>query len=346
VRAISDVAFGVQPSAITTRSDREELEKTIGSALMRGDQTLFLDNVNAQDMRSRTLTSAITERPSEVRMLGVSKLMRLNTSTFVAVTGNGLAIVEDLVRRFVEVRFDAQMESPETRRFDNDLLAEAKRDREAILADVLTVWRWGRLAPDIAHGRPAGSFEQWARHVRDPLLALSCRDPVERMSEAKRRDPSRMRVGLLFETWFRLHGSAWLKASDLHPEVLKLIDAEDQSRQNIVTRLQRFVDTRVAGLVLRQKIAAGRWTPHQYAVFETAEHGDGDAEGGHSPPISPYDPYASKRFENGWQRRERVTLAEISLSDVACDKTHRGHRRHRGRRWMSRASTGADARPA
>ena len=257
-------------------------------------------------------------------LLGVSRLMRLNTSTFVAVTGNGLAIVEDLVRRFVEVRFDAHMESPETRRFDNDLLTEAKRDREAILADVLTVWRWGRLAPGIVAGRPAGSFEQWARHVRDPLLALGCCDPIERMSEAKRRDPSRMRVGLLFETWFRLHGSTWLKATDLDQEVLKLIDAEDQSRQNIVTRLQRFVDTRVGGLVLRQKVAEGRWTPNQYAVFETAQPGDGEAEGGHGPPMPPCAlRTASKAVSD-------AAPAETNLSDVADNKTHRGHRGHRG----------------
>ena len=40
-------------------------------------------------------------------------------------------------------------------------------------------------------GLPLGSFEQWCKWVRDPLLALGCHDPAERVNEAKERDGRR-----------------------------------------------------------------------------------------------------------------------------------------------------------
>jgi hypothetical protein len=59
------------------------------------------------------------------------------------------------------------------------------------LAALLTIWRCGCLADGLMQGITLGSYEQWCGWVRDPLLTLGCRDPVERMSEAKARDPFR-----------------------------------------------------------------------------------------------------------------------------------------------------------
>ena len=60
--------------------------------------------------------------------------------------------------------------------------------------------------PETKPGRPFGSFEQWANWVRDPLLALGCQDPGERVSEAKARDGRRQEVSDLFTLWWEKHG--------------------------------------------------------------------------------------------------------------------------------------------
>jgi hypothetical protein len=44
-------------------------------------------------------------------------MTRLNASAFVAVTGNGLTISEDLTRRFVVCELDPRVENPERRLF-------------------------------------------------------------------------------------------------------------------------------------------------------------------------------------------------------------------------------------
>ena len=187
-RCICIIAFGREPHAVTGGANADELEKRIAAELIEGSPALFLDNLNNRAFRSDLLASAITERPARVRLLGRSQMVPLNASAFVILTGNGLSVSEDLARRFVTVDFDARTEDPEVRPFATDIRLEVTQRRTELLAALLTIWRWGRVAPDIKAGITLGSFEQWCRWVRDPLLALGCQDPVERVSEAKQRD--------------------------------------------------------------------------------------------------------------------------------------------------------------
>jgi len=144
VRAICAIAFGARPVAMTAGATAEELDKRITAALMEAGATLFLDNVNSTALKSDVLASAITERPAAVRPLGRSATVQLNPTAFVAVTGAGLLLSEDMARRFLTVELDAGMEDPEARDFRGDLLGDTLAARDALLADVLTIWRWGR----------------------------------------------------------------------------------------------------------------------------------------------------------------------------------------------------------
>jgi hypothetical protein len=92
------------------------------------------------------LASAITERPARVRLLGRSQMVPLNATAFVILTGNGLTVSEDLARRFIAVDFDPRAEDPEARRFTTDIPAEVTARRIELLAALLTIWRWGRIA--------------------------------------------------------------------------------------------------------------------------------------------------------------------------------------------------------
>jgi hypothetical protein len=192
-RCICIVAFGREPHAVTAGGTSEELEKRIAAELMEGSSALFLDNLNNTAFKSDLLASAITERPAKVRVLGKSQMVLLNASALVILTGNGLTVSEDLARRFITIDFDPRTENPEAREFKTDIRAEVRDRRRELLAALLTIWRWGRTTADIQSGLALGSFEQWCRWVRDPLLALGCQDPVARVSEAKERDGRRRR---------------------------------------------------------------------------------------------------------------------------------------------------------
>jgi hypothetical protein len=60
------------------------------------------------------------------------------------------------------VDFDPRTEDPEARPFTTDIRAEVTIRRKELLAALLTIWRWGRIATDTQAGLPLGSFAQSA----------------------------------------------------------------------------------------------------------------------------------------------------------------------------------------
>jgi putative DNA primase/helicase len=270
VRAICTIAFGQAPRAFTVGHDREELEKRIAAALIEAEPTLFLDNVNNTALRSATLASAMTERPAQVRDFGKLRMLLLNSTAFVVVTGNALTILEDLVRRFMTAELDARMEDPEERPFPPGFLNSINERRVELLTDILTIWRWGRQNPDaLKRGKPLGSFETWTEWVRNPLLTLGCADPVERISEVKGQDERRRRIAEILTTWRERHGDAPMKASGVDEDVRRLIDPHGRGRQFVATAVKGMVGTCVAGLTLTVQRGDGKWAAATYAVCQT-----------------------------------------------------------------------------
>jgi hypothetical protein len=254
---------------VTAGATAEELEKRIAAELIEGSPALFLDNLNNTAFKSDLLASAITERPAKVRLLGKSQMVPLNASALVILTGNGLRVSEDNVRRFIAVDFDARTEDPESRPFKTDIRAEVTDRRRELLAALLTIWRWGRITVDIKSGLPLGSFEQWCRWVRDPLLALGCQDPVERVSEAKERDGRRQATGDLFTIWWQWHRDEPIAVRQLHDDVRRAVDPQDRGRQYIASQLEKLAGTRLAGFVFTRQAPAGKWGAATYALKKT-----------------------------------------------------------------------------
>jgi hypothetical protein len=270
VRSICAIAFGLQPRAFTKGGDRQELDKRLASDLIEAAPILFLDNINGTMLRSDMLASVLTERPARVRSLGRTQMVALNSTAFIAVTGNGVTVSEDLARRFLVCQIDARCEDPEQRRFRSGFLRDVQNNRAELLAAALTIWRFGRQhAAEIERGRPLGSFEEWAEWCRDPLLALGCRDPVEQIERVKADDPYRRRIMELFEAWNKHHRERPIKAADLAVTVRALVDPQGRGRQHIAARLTQLAGTRAGGFVLTRQEPVGKWGAATYALRRT-----------------------------------------------------------------------------
>ncbi len=302
-RCISAIAYGRQPSAITAGSGVEELEKRIAAKLVESAPAILIDNVNGAALKSNLLACALTERPAEIRILGRTETAKLNASAFIAITGNGLRFSEDLARRFIEVRFDAKTEDPEARPFRGDIVADIAERRNALLAACLMIWRWGRHN-DIKPGKPLGGFEQWTRWVRDPLVALGCIDPVERIAEAKRNDPRRQRTAEVLNAWWKAHGNTPVTAKDLDLSVQCLIDPQNRGRQYVAAYVASLAGTRLAGFVMTKQAPAGKWNAMTYTLeIATPEphrtHRTHRQEPGPMGPMSPMPSAVLGNFANG-----------------------------------------------
>jgi hypothetical protein len=262
VKAICITASGASPHAFTSGHDAEEFDKRLTAALIQARPAVFLDNFNAKELKSDTLASALTENPAQVRVMGLTKMVPLHVCTFIGITGTGVEIAEDMARRLLKTHFDAKMENPEERKFRPGFLDEVRTQRPSLLSDLLTIWRWGRQTnSDLAAGRPLGSYETWAQWVRDPLLTLGLRDPVERITEIKANDPRRRTLVDLFDLWHKKHKGAPVRATALDSEVIQLIDinarrkndgALQYSRQKVARFLAQRTGTRIGGYTLTQ----------------------------------------------------------------------------------------------
>jgi hypothetical protein len=142
---------------------------------------------------------------------------------------------------------------------------------EELLAALLTIWRYGRLADGLMQGIALGSYEQWCAWVRDPLLTLGCRDPVERLGEAKARDPFREMVGALFTAWWRHHGSSPQTVHELNIEVQRIIDPQGRGRQYVAAQLEKLDGTRLAGFVLTRQRGRGFYAVATYALQKSGD---------------------------------------------------------------------------
>jgi putative DNA primase/helicase len=294
-RAISAIAFGARPSAFTSGHDSAELDKRLVAELIEGRPMLFLDNINGAALRSDTLSSVMTERPARVRMLGVSKTALLNSAVFVCVTGNALSISEDLARRFIWCELDARVEDPELRPFAAGFLEEIEARRAELLTAALTIWRWGRQNA-IASGKPLGGFEVWSRWVRDPMLALGCPDPVERIGALKARDSHRQRVAEIFRIWWDQHRNEIMTVATLAEPVKTAIDPQGRGRQYLARAAQALAGTRCAGFALTRQDAAGKWNAATYKLQQTtpARSGGGGRSSADGSPPRDVDPENSR----------------------------------------------------
>jgi hypothetical protein len=219
-------------------------------------------------------------------------MVPLNSTAFVAVTGNGVTLSEDLPRRFVVCEFDAHCEDPESRKFDSGFLEQINDRRAELLAAVLTIWRWGRQnAKTNAKGKPLGSFETWASWSRDPLLELGCTDPVERIDALKARDPRRLHAVEVFRAWWEHHGVRRTAANQLADVVKALIDPQNRGRQYLVSEIAKLAGTNAGGFVLTRDGGDAKWTTATYVLskFDAAEVEEHRGRRGHRGGTSSTD---------------------------------------------------------
>jgi hypothetical protein len=267
-RCISLIAFGEHPFAVTGGANREETEKRITAELIAGGPTLFLDNLNNMSFRSDQLASAITEHSTRVRIFGKTEMASINAKALVMLTGNGLSVSEDLARRFLQVELDPKVEDPEARKFNSNPADDVLQRRSELLSALLTIWRWGRQS-DLPKGEPLGSFETWCAWVRDPLIALGCPDPVERVQEVKHQDSERQETLDIFQRWRECHQGAWVTQANLDMTVTMLLDTRNRGTNALTQRLLSLAGTRLAGFHLQKRKPKAIWAPLEYRLVKT-----------------------------------------------------------------------------
>ena len=167
---------------------------------MDGDAVIKLDNLTAP-IKGALFCSAITEDPVNIRVLGYSEKVSVDNTAVMTATGNCEITDGDMVRRSLVCELDAEEETPASREFKNktDLRVCAREHRSEMIWSVLVLLRAYEQAiqenpANRVAVKPMGSFNEWSRRVREPLIYHGYADPLEAQSETNTVSPENERL--------------------------------------------------------------------------------------------------------------------------------------------------------
>jgi hypothetical protein len=218
-KLVGTIATGVLPTILTYTGDEEEDRKQLSVALMAGAPVILLDNIS-KPLRGDFLAGVVTSPEFDVRILGKSENVKIDTRSLIMGSGNNTVVQGDLGRRTVRCRLDANVERPEERTFDFDPLEEALTSRPQLVIDTLTIVRAYLQAGRPKPHAPLGSFEDWSRLVREPLIWLGQGHPAGTRLAFEDFDPERETKTKLIQALLLGFGcDRWFKVADIDEEM-------------------------------------------------------------------------------------------------------------------------------
>lgn len=193
--------------------DPSELGKRLDGLLLTCPPIVVIDNCNGE-LAGEALAQILTEDAVNVRPLGASEVVRIDSFPIMLANGNNVEIAQDIVRRSILCRLDPNCERPDARQFDFDPIERAKICRADYVSDIFTIalW-WGQNRHDLQLEATDDQFGTWCRHVREPLVALGCDDPLATQDALRADDPETALLHRFVKTW--PFGDAWQSAKDM-----------------------------------------------------------------------------------------------------------------------------------
>lgn len=199
---VSIIATGRRPPVLSVGNDENEFTKRVYGVMLAGDVMVLIDNVTRPMGAEDVLNQLLSQPFLRFRPLGGSGMVTAPTNALVMVTGNNLSIMGDAKRRTCLIRMDAKTERPEQREFSSDILAETLSRRDELIRAALEISKsYIEASCPAVDAKPYGSFGDWDRLVRRPLIWHDCADPLLASEGLRDDDPDLEAMRLMFTAW-------------------------------------------------------------------------------------------------------------------------------------------------
>jgi len=261
------------PAMQAGRDDDEWRKRLTASALIGGTHT-SIDNIT-DALDSGVLASFLTQDTIEDRILGTSKTVRLKIRNIWVANGNNVSPSDEIARRCVWIRLDANAEKPwERDGFKHPQLKQwILSNRGEILTAILTlVNKWVADGMPKFSGKAKGSYSEWSDTIGGILESVGIGGFLENEAELYESSVGSNDQWTAFvEAWKDKFGQAETASADLFKlasytddvtlqggEYLNLLSDElgagkDRSRQiKLGKKLQQKVDRVVAGCKIQK----------------------------------------------------------------------------------------------
>jgi len=169
---------GAAGSATRYSQNEEEMQKGLIAAVQEPRSHLFFDDV--KDFNNRELLRAITQDNISGRLLGASRNISVPNRFNWVGTGNNTVILDEMRRRTVYIRLNAQMPDATTRIFRHPDISGmgytefVKKNRHIAVRHILTLIQyWISMGMPLFSERRRASFEDWSAKVGGVLQACA-----------------------------------------------------------------------------------------------------------------------------------------------------------------------------
>jgi hypothetical protein len=222
---ISNIVTGEAAKLKKQSSNAEEMRKQITTWLIPGPQIIAIDNVDTS-IDASSLSSALTCRFWDDRILGHSRQVSLPNLASWYATGNNIQLGGDIPRRSCLIRIDAKMAKPWERdpsRFRHpNIIKWVRENRGEILAMALTMARaWYVAGKPRGAAKPLGSFENWTEILSGMLEYAEVTGFLENAADLMERDSGANEWDAFLQWWEKIFGSKPILTKDLLAELWK-----------------------------------------------------------------------------------------------------------------------------
>jgi putative DNA primase/helicase len=178
IHAVSTIATGRAAGLMTFpirdgRADESELEKVLASYALAGSRAVAFDNVKGT-LGGPALEKAMTAVDSiDLRVLGSNDLRTLPWVATIMVSGNNMAMSDDVAQRVLVSRLESAREDPRSRDTAEykhpRLLDWIKPNRSQLIRACLTILKAGMTGQRM-NGGSWGSFEAWSEIIPQCIM--------------------------------------------------------------------------------------------------------------------------------------------------------------------------------
>ena len=208
---------GTGASVMTEGRDDEEWRKRVTAKLRQIPSIILIDNLRAR-LDSSAVAAALTAPFWEDRVLGQSEMTRLPIRCLWIATGNNPEFSNEMARRLVRIRLDANVEQPWQRAgFRHpDLMVWVRANRARIVAACLTLCQAWIAAGKPRGTRTIGSYENWAQVIGGVLETAGIPGFLGNLEEMMAASDSEGAGWSAFiAAWWDRFGTAEVAAADL-----------------------------------------------------------------------------------------------------------------------------------
>jgi len=213
---VFQAAYGRPAAAASWTPNEEEMEKHILAILLEGQSGVCFDNLpHGCRVDGAELSKLITQELYQARKLGKNESATVPTNILVAITGNQLTPINDMVTRLLPINLVPDVECPENRTFERkNINAWHADNRPEIVTAVWTILlAW--LRSDVVIDREPSRFPEWDEVVRKALIWLGAVDINIQFDDNKDEDPIRELRCAFVHAWHKEFSNEWVELAEV-----------------------------------------------------------------------------------------------------------------------------------